>query len=313
MSVIARRRRPATPKAGRNPGRRFSPYALAGPFFVLFAAFYLAPIGYAVWDSLHKRVQAGGFGFSPPVVEFVGLENYGRVLDDPAFVRGLLRVLLFGAVQVPIMLGLALVLALILDGRVTRFPSFFRTVAFLPYAVPGVIAAIMWGFLYSPGTSPISDVLAATPIGEVNFLSDRFALWSIANIVTWGWTGYNMLIIFSALQAIPSSLIEAARVDGASGWQVATRIKLPMVVPALVLAGVFSIIGTLQLFTEPAVLAKLTGAVDSAYTPNLMAYTAAFVRNDTYLSATVSVCLTLFTFVLSFVLLRLTWRRAMEA
>ncbi|MET7280073.1 sugar ABC transporter permease [Kribbella sp. NPDC005582] len=288
-----------------------APYALALPFLVLFALFYLLPIGYAIWDSLHKRVRSGGFGSSRTV--FAGWENYHKVLSDPAFAHGVLRVLAFGIVQVPVMLGLALVLALVIDSGKAKLVRFFRMAYFLPYAVPGVIAAILWGFLYSPAISPIADLLGRTPIGPIDFLGDHLVLWSIGNIVTWSWTGYNMLIIFSALQAIPREIFEAAEVDGASQWQVALRIKLPMVVPALVLTGVFSVIGTLQLFTEPSVLSKLTGSVDSAYTPNLMAYTAAFTANNTNLSAAISVVLALVTFILSFALLRLTWRRALEA
>ncbi|HEX8345203.1 MAG TPA: sugar ABC transporter permease [Actinoplanes sp.] len=306
--------RDAGAPARRRPRRSAAPYLLAAPFMLLFAAFYLLPIGYAVWESLHRRVQTGGFGFSVPEVRFAGLDNYARVFGDEAFLRGTVRVLLFGCVQVPVMLAAALVLALILDSGVERLRRLFRYVriiAFLPYAVPGVIAAIMWGFLYSPGISPFSDVLSRTPLGPVDLLGAGATLWSIGNIVTWSWTGYNMLIIFAALQAVPRDILEAARTDGASEIGIARRIKTPMVVPALVLTAVFSIIGTLQLFTEPAVLSKLTGSVDSAYTPNLMAYTAAFVSNDTYYSAAVSVSIALIAFLLSFVLLRATWRRAM--
>ncbi|MFB9178131.1 carbohydrate ABC transporter permease [Dactylosporangium sucinum] len=304
---------PASARRRRRNRRPAAPYVLAAPFAVLFAAFYLAPIGYAVWASLHKRVQTGGFGFSAPSVNFVWFDNYAQVLADPSFGRGIVRTLLFGIVQVPVMLVIALALALILDSGLAWLGRTFRIVYFLPYAVPGVIAAILWGFLYSPAVSPISDVLSHTPLGRVNFLSSDATLWSIANIVTWSWTGYNMLIIFAALQAVPRDILEAARTDGATEFAIALRIKVPMLVPALVLTGVFSIIGTLQLFTEPSVLAKLTGSVDSAYTPNLMAYTAAFVSNNIYYSAAISVCIALITFVLSFVLLRATWRRALEA
>lgn len=300
-------------KALRGRRGRAAPYLLAAPFLTLFAVFYLTPIGYAVWASLHKRMQHGGFGFAPPTVDFVGLDNYRQVLTDPAFRTGVGRTLLFGVVQVPTMLALALVLALLLDSGIVRLSRFFRAASFLPYAVPGTIAAIMWGFLYSPAVSPISAMLAHTPIGSINLLSPGTTLWSIANIVTWSWTGYNMLIIFAALQAVPRDILEAARVDGATELGLAWRIKVPLLIPALVLSGVFSIIGTLQLFTEPAVLSKLTGAVDSAYTPNFMAYTAAFVSNNIYYSAAISVCIAGVTFALSFALLRLTWRRAMEA
>jgi multiple sugar transport system permease protein len=311
-SGAAPARRPRRPRRrGARTGR--SPILLAGPFLLLFAVFYLVPIGYAVWESLYKSEHVGGGVFSVSRTVFAGLGNYTQVLGDRNFLSGLLRVALFGVIQVPVMLVLAALLALLLDSGAVRFARFFRLASFLPYAVPGVLAAIVWGFLYSPGLSPIAQALGHTPLGTVDFLSANLVLWSIGNIVTWSWTGYNMLIIYAALQAVPREIYEAARLDGTSEWQLAVRIKLPMVFPALILTGVFSVIGTLQLFTEPSVLSKLTGTVTSYYTPNLMAYTAAFVSNNLYLSAAISVTLAVITFVASFTLLRLTWRRALEA
>jgi multiple sugar transport system permease protein len=305
--------KPDTSAPARRRGRsRWAPYAFGAPFVALFAAFYLVPIGYAAWESLQKTVRTGGLAFSVASTAFAGLSNYQQVLTDPDFRSGLVRVVIFGLVQVPVMLGTALLLALLIDTGRARFARFFRLAYFLPYALPGVIAAIIWGFLYSPGISPISQLLSYTPAGNVNFLGSDIVLLSIGNIVTWSWTGYNMLIIFSALQAIPHDILSAARVDGASEWRIALRIKIPMLAPALVLACVFSIIGTLQLFTEPQVLSKLTGAISSTYTPNLMAYTAAFVTNNTYYAAAISVTLALITFVLSFAMLRLTWRRTLQ-
>jgi multiple sugar transport system permease protein len=311
--ALARRAVSLRPRR-RRPRSRPAPLVLVAPFLVVFAVFYVLPIGYAVWDSVHKRIRPASLNFgAAPRVVWAGFENYTNVLNDPSFRRGIVRVVEFGIVQVPVMLALALILALVIDSGRVRFGSFFRTAAFLPYAVPGVIAAILWGFLYDPAISPISSLLGHVGLGRVNFLDVHLILWSIGNIVTWSWTGYNMLIIYSALRAIPSTILDAARIDGASELQIATRIKVPMLAPALVLTGVFSIIGTLQLFTEPSVLEKLTGAVNSAYTPNLMAYTAAFVTNNIYFAAAISVSLAVLTFILSFTLLRATWRRALEA
>jgi multiple sugar transport system permease protein len=283
------------------------------PFALLFAAFYLIPIGYAIWDSLQKKVRSGGgglFGGGVTREVFGGLANYQHVFSSSAFSSGLLRVFLFGLVQVPVMLGTALVLALLLDSGRARFVRFFRLAYFLPYAVPGVIAAILWGFIYSPGLSPIDEVLKHTPIGNVNLLGGGLVLFAIGNIVTWSWTGYNMLIIFASLQAIPQDIFEAARIDRASNLQIALRIKIPMLRPALLLTCVFSIIGTLQLFTEPEVLSQITGTISSNYTPNLMAYTQAFNNNNTAFAAAISVTLALITFVLSFGFLRIMWRRS---
>ncbi len=246
--AVPGRRRPR-PK-GRRHG--WAPVMLLSPFGLLFALFFLLPIGYAVYQSL-LRVHVSGLGLGPSstTTVFAGFANYTQVFSDSSFVQGVGRVLLFGIVQIPVMLAFATVLALLLDSAAIRLRRFFRLVYFLPYGIPGVIAAILWSFLYLPGLSPIVATLQHAGFGTVNFLGSDSTLWSIANIVTWEYTGYNMLIIYAALQAIPADLYEAARLDGASEWKVATRIKLPMVASALVLTAIFSIIGTLQLFSEP--------------------------------------------------------------
>jgi len=284
------------------------------PFGLLFTLFFLLPIGYAIYESFLKvHVSGLGLGPSSTTTVFAGFANYGQVFSDPSFWQGVGRVLLFGVVQIPVMLVFATLLALLLDSVTVRFRRFFRLAFFLPYGIPGVIAAILWSFLYLPGLSPVVAALRSTGFGTVNFLGTNSALWSIANIVTWEYTGYNMLIIYAALQAIPADLYEAGRLDGASELKLATRIKLPMVVNALVLTAIFSIIGTLQLFSEPQVLRSITSNISSSYTPNLLAYTQAFTSNNPNYAAAIAVVLAVGTFILSFGFLRLVQRRGAVA
>ena len=214
---------------------------------------------------------------------------------------------MFGIVQVPVMLFLSLLIALLLDSRLIRFKAFFRLTAFLPYAVPGLIAAIMWSFLYHPQLSPIVRTLGDLGI-HVDFLSQSSVLWSIANISTWLWTGYNMLIIYSALQAIPQEIYEAARLDGAGNIAIAWRIKVPIVLPSILLATVFSIIGTLQLYSEPSVLAQVAPSVSTTYTPNMMTYAIASGGNHQQ-AAAMSVVIAVATFILSFGFMKITNRK----
>jgi multiple sugar transport system permease protein len=190
---------------------------------------------------------------------------------------------------------------------VARAKRFFRLVYFVPYGIPGVVAALMWAFLYDPRLSPIVDLLNSAG-AHVDLLGPGAILWSIGNVVTWTYTGYNMLILYAALQAVPSDIEEAARMDGANGWTIALRIKLPIIRPALVLTGVFSIIGTFQLFTEPQVFRSISTSVTSTYTPNLAAYSLA--SGDDYSgAAALSVILAAVTFLLSFLFLRFASRR----
>jgi multiple sugar transport system permease protein len=282
------------------------------PFLALFLLCFIAPIGYAIYESLLKVERSGplGLGGGPKEV-FAGLDNYVQALQNEGFLAGFGRVLLFGAVQIPLMIALATALALLLEAASARWVGFFRTAFFLPYGVPGVIASILWGFLYVPGISPFVEM--ADGVGwELDFLSRGTVLWSIANIVTWQFTGYNMLVLVAQLKAVPGELYEAARIDGASVWQVARHVKLPLIRPALVLTTVFSIIGTLQLFAEPMVLRPLTNTIDSGYTPNLHAYNEAFTSNNQHAAAAEAVLLALVACALSFGFLRMVGRRGRD-
>jgi multiple sugar transport system permease protein len=271
------------------------------PFGALFALFYLVPIGYAIYESLLVIKREGTFGAATEV--FGGFSQYVLVFQNGPFWQSVGRVLAFGAVQVPIMLGLALLFALLLDSPLVRGKKFFRLAFFVPYAVPGVIAAIMWGYLYSPNLSPFSAVTQ-----NINFLSADLVLWAIANVVTWVYVGYNMLIIYSALLAIPTELYEAARLDGAGQLRIAWSVKIPLIMPAIVLTAIFSIIGTLQLLAEPQVFRSFSSAVTSTFTPNLTVYTTSSIPNVN-LAAAFSVVLALATFVLSFTFLKFTQRK----
>ena len=302
-----------SPSVGKSPGvrrrRKLAPYLFFLPFGLLFLLFFILPILYAIYESLF-RSQRSGLGLGPPTIAFNGWNNYLQVIHDPDFYTGVGRVLLYGIVQVPIMLGLALLLALLLDSTVVRFKSFFRLAFFVPYAIPGIIAALLWGYLYDPGLSPIVKGVSALGLGTPDFLGPNTVLWAIANIATWAWTGYNMLILFAALQAIPTEIYESAVLDGASGWRIAWYIKIPLITPALILTCIFSIIGTLQLFNEPQVLTTISNNISTTYTPNLYAYYTAFSNNNYYYAAAIAVVLALVTCVLSFGFLRVTQRQA---
>ncbi|MGC0249863.1 carbohydrate ABC transporter permease [Pseudactinotalea sp. Z1748] len=292
----------------RNAQMRRAPWLLLAPFVVVFFFAFLLPIAYAVVQSFVRVERQGLFGEEGISSTFAGVGNYAAALDNAEFVASIGRVLLFGVVQVPVMIVFATVLALLLETASARWPAFFRATYFMPYGVPGVIATILWSFLYLPGLSPVVDVAEAVGI-SIDFLGPGVVLWSIANIVTWTYTGYNMLIIVAQLKSIPGDIYEAARMDGAGTWRIAGSIQLPMIRPALMLATVFSIIGTLQLFAEPQVLQSVSPAINNDYTPNLSAYNSAFNYNDYGVAAAQSVIIALAAFVLSFTFLRLVNRK----
>ncbi|RWZ58424.1 sugar ABC transporter permease [Labedella populi] len=296
-------------RRGRAGSGGAAPWILISPFLALFLLTFILPIIVAIGSSFTRVTRSGLFGEAGVVTGFAWFQNYAQALADGNFVASIWRMFLFGIVQVPVMIVLCTILALLLESASARWPGFFRAAYFLPYGIPGVIATILWSFLYVPGLSPIIDMASAVGL-PLDFLGPSTVLWSIANIVTWTYTGYNMMIIIAQLKSIPTELYEAARVDGASSWRVARSIQLPLIRPALVLTTVFSIIGTLQLFAEPQVLQDVAPAIDSQYTPNLSAYTTAFAYNDYNVAAAQSVLIALVAFLLSFVFLRLTNRRS---
>lgn len=292
--------------ARRRPyGVKGAPYGFLLPAAVLFVLFFALPIGYALWLSLHKvEVKGLGLGAGARKEVWAGLRNYTDALTDSELLHGALRVAGYGAIVVPVMLGLALLFALMLDADKVRLAPFTRLAIFLPYAIPGVVAALLWGFLYLPDVSPFSFVLDKLGMPQPNLLDGGGLYVALSNIAVWGGTGFNMIVIYTALQAIPVEVHEAARLDGATPLQIAWRIKIPMVAPSLVLTFFFSIIATLQVFSEPTTLKPLTNSVSTTWSPLMKVYRDAFGAGDIYAAAAEAVIIAVVTLVLSFGFLR---------
>ena len=276
-------------------GARAAPWLFVAPFFLLFLAFLVVPLGYALGISLFRDTLAGGTVFS-------GLANYVDVFDDAGFWAGVGHMAVFGLFQIPVMLGLALAIALILDRGTAALRGAFRLAFFVPYAVPSVVATLIWGYLYGPSFGPFAQAAHALGMAAPNFLSQRWMLASLANVVTWEYVGYNMIILYSALQAVSRDLPEAAVMDGARPWQTALLVKVPAIRGAVLLTVIFSIIGTLQLFNEPELMHAISpNVIGDHYTPNLYAYALAFTDQEYGYSAAVSFVLGALIAVMSYV------------
>ncbi len=270
-------------------------YVLIAPFFVTFFAMHVIPLAYSGYLSLFASRLFGG-------QVFVGLDNYGRSFTDPLFLGGIGRMALFLLVQVPIMILLSLFLALALDSARARGGKFARLAIFVPYAVPGVVATLMWGYLYGNDFGPIAQVFRTIGLGTPDLLSSGNALGSMMNIVTWEFVGYNMIIMYAALRSVPHELYEAAELDGASQIRTALSIKIPAIRPAILLTVIFSVIGSFQLFNEPNLLSKIApNAISDSYTPNLYAYNLAFVNIDVNYAATIAFVLGIVIMIISFI------------
>lgn len=292
--------------SARRPGlsaKAVAPYLFLAPFLLLFIAFVIAPLLYALYMSVFRDTLVGGR-------QFAGAANYLKAAGDPKFWEGVKNLALFGVVQVPIMLGLALLVALILDRGQIYGKGLFRLGFFIPYAVPSVIAALIWGYLYGPTFGPFTQLARAMNLPPPDFLSKGSMLFSIANIVTWEFVGYNMVIYYAALKAQPADLREAAMIDGARPWQFAWSIQLPLLWPTILLSIIFSINGTLQLFNEPLLMRALAPTVIvSSYTPNLYAYSLATAGQQYNYAAAVSFTLGIVIATASYLFITFTSRR----
>jgi len=295
MTVLSSGALPGIEAGGRPRRRRsWTGWGFVGPFLVVFVFALVAPIGYAVYLSLFQDKLIGGNRFS-------GLANYTQALSDGQFWSGFGRVAVFLAVQVPVMLVLALAIALALDSARLRFASVFRLGIFLPYAVPAVVGALMWGFIYGNQFGLVGDLDRVLHTSLPDPFSASLVLPAIGNIVTWEFVGYNMLIFFSALRVVPGELYEAAELDNAGAWQTIWHIKLPALRPAILIATIFSIIGSFQLFTEPAVLKPIApDTIGTGFTPNLYAYNLSFNGQEYNYSATIAIVMGVLTVLIAY-------------
>jgi multiple sugar transport system permease protein len=294
---------PAGGRRGFRARRLLVGLGFLAPFYLPFLLFFVAPIVYAIFESTQSVERTGGV-MGTMSEKFTGLHQYALVLQDSDFLHGVERVLLFACVQVPIMTVISVSLALLLGAAAPRLAGFFRTSFFVPYAVPTVIAALMWASLYQPSISPFGPV-----VSHFDFLNSGLVFGSIANIGIWGWAGFNVILMTTALAAVAPEIIEAARIDGASEIAIALRLKLPLIQPTIIMAVIFGTIGSLQLFTEPLVLRSVSSVITSGYTPNMLAYSNAVANNYSF-AAAISVTLAIVTFALSFGFLRVVRRKA---
>lgn len=281
-------------RARRLRKRHWVGWSFVLPFLIVFMLVLVVPVGYAIYLSLYRDQLVGGNSF-------VGFANYAQALQDPNFWGSLGRVSLFLLVQVPIMLVVAMAAALAIDSARLHASSFFRISIFLPYAVPAVVAVLMWGFIYGTRFGLVGSIneLFGTKFDP---LSAPWILIAIGNINTWEFIGYNMLLFYAALRVVSPDLYEAAELDGASELRIIRSVKIPALRAAIVIALIFSIIGSFQLFNEPNILKPLApNVITTFFTPNMYAYNLSFAGQQFNYSATIAIIMGILTAVIAYV------------
>lgn len=244
-------------------------YAFISPFYILFAIFGLYPMALSIYLSFTRWKGVGP-------MEFAGLINYGLVLKDKVFWQSMANGVILFFLYVPVMLFLALVLAVILNsGRVKGF-RFFRTLIFLPFITNMVAAGFTFRILLEKQNGLFNMVLGYLGLPGVPWLENIWwARISLSLLIIWAWLGYNMVIMLAGLQTIPHDLTEAAQVDGASPIQAFFNITVPLMRPVILFCLITSTIGSFGLFTEVSTLTR-GGPMNATITPLIRIYGLAF-------------------------------------
>ncbi|MFI7007802.1 carbohydrate ABC transporter permease [Streptomyces sp. NPDC050145] len=281
MAVLDTRTGPGTTSARPAPGRRTrrprrrlrrTGWIFAAPAAALFALFFAYPLGASVLQSFTSE-DAGA-------VHWVGLDQYRRMFHDTAFLKSLANTGLILVVQVPVMIGLGLVLAVLLNQSWLRFRGTWRALHFLPAVTTLVAYAVVFQVLLKTDGGLVNQIVGVFGLGPVDWLNDpTWARISLILTLTWRWTGYNAVIVLAGLQAIGKDQYEAASIDGAGTLTTYTRVVLPQLRPVLLFCVVTSTIGTLQLFDENYVLTR-GGPDDATLTPVVYLYKVGFQQFD---------------------------------
>ncbi|MFE7130177.1 carbohydrate ABC transporter permease [Streptomyces sp. NPDC057638] len=302
-----RRRRtgPQRPsRAGRIARRREARVGLAfvAPMLLLFLVFRFGPTLGGFFLSLTDYRLSGQW-------EFIGAENYSRLLDDDLFWESLGVTALYTAVFVPLTVLLSLGTAVLLH-RTVWARGFFRGLFFLPYVTSVVLAAVIWKWIYDLEDGLLNTALGWISLGPVDFLGDdKLVLSSIAVTSAWKGFGYSMLILLAGLQSIPREVVEAATIDGASAWQRFRWVTLPLLRPVLFFVLVIEAIGAFQVFDAMYVMTG-GGPVRASYSLVYFLYDSGFKFFDFGYASAIGIVLFLVVLVFSLIQRRLIGREA---
>lgn len=298
----------------RRPGRSYWPQYLAvSPFFVIFAVFGLFPVLFSLYLAFHRWNGLGE-------MEFVGLDQFRFLVEDSTFWLALRNTFAIWFLSTVPTLCLALVIAAMLNSTV-RFTSVYRIAYFVPNITSLVAVAIFFGAVFSTNFGLVNAFLQAVGLPGAEWLTDPFGMKiAVASVMTWQWTGYNAIIYLAGMQAIPSDLYEAAKVDGAGPVQTFFRITVPMLRPIILFTVIVSTVNGLQSFTESQVLfgsnttlnPNTGGPGQGALTMVLYFYHQAFDNRDFGYGAAIAWAVFLVIVLFAVINWRLVQRRASE-
>lgn len=268
-------------------------YVYVLPAVLMFVVFVAYPILWVISESLY------GSGASHPA-GFVGLDHYWQAFHDPVFWRVVLNMFLWGAITIPVQMMVGGVIAYLIERYTSRSKTFFRVMFFLPVITSVSVVSIVWSQMYAPYYGIIQEYakliglqLSVSPLGEPSL-----AIYALIAVNIWQWTGFSMIMYVAGLNNISSELWDAARIDGAHGWQLATRVIVPLLSPVTRSLLLLGVIGTLQTF--PVVHLMTDGGPDHASEIfGTYIFKQGFVIGDTGYASTLSTLVLIIALVLS--------------
>ena len=315
MSTLSETSRAVAVNApSENPSRR-----LRLEKTIVIVSFLLAPTLIYFWLVLLPVIQAIYFSFYKwnglgPMQDFIGLDNYRRLLNDGVFLRALSNnlviVVLSAVVQLPLALALALLIRQNLRGR-----TVFRVIFFLPYVLSEVVSGVIWTFIYNPQTGLLNAVLKAVIPGfqPQGWLGEpKLVLLALFVVISWKYFGLHLILYMAGLQNIPAELEEAALIDGASGGQVLRHVTIPLLAPTVRLTIFLSVLGALQIFDLVWVMTT-GGPVNASETMATYLYKFGFQRFALGYGSAIAVMLFVICFGFSVIYQRLVMRRDYNA
>lgn len=260
-----------------------TPYIFISPFYILFIIFGLFPIIFSAVLALNKWDGIGE-------MEFVGLQNFTRLIQDVEFWLSVYNTLIIWILGTVPMILLALIFAFLINLTIIKYKNFFRTTMFMPYVTSVVAVTILFGLVFSSSSGLANGLLQFFGYERIDFINDPF--WVklvIASVNIWQYTGYNMIIFFTGLQRIPKDYYEAAIIDGASNYQIFTKITIPLIKPIILFVVMMSTIGGIQIFTEAQVLVPTNATAEGgSLTVVYYMYKTAFEQSNYGYGATIS-------------------------
>jgi multiple sugar transport system permease protein len=255
-----------------------SAYLLVLPYIIFFLMFVAYPLVFSLVLVFHR------WDIVTPM-QWVGLKNFERLINDPLFFKSIINTLTFLFIHIPLQIAVALGFALILNSKI-KFRSVFRTIYFLPVVVSGVVVTILWQQLYSFDSGLLNRFLMIFGMPKIPWIvSPEMAMPSVAIMATWKNVGIYIIMFLVGLQNISAELYESSNMDGASRIQQFFSITLPLLNPTIVVVLVLSTIGGFSLFIEPYVLTG-GGPMQSTLSAVLYIYNQAFYFNHMGYAAT---------------------------